>query len=1442
LITVGLESDVLLWNLNLPNPVKNPRLLAPKALGVQSIQASPQGRWLLGRTGDQGYRLWDLQAEKPDVSVTTITESQSPPERVLFDPSDRWLALVRRPLYVELWRLIPTPRRLELDLGSDSDARAAASRSSPASRQDPWSMARWDPQMTALDVWFSDDSRWLAFSAQLDPQSQRYYVPTPRAGERIRYGTLRVWNLPQQVSASESDNRATTSDTKRLPSSISIPIERTVKSPVLASPKFAQSAAEPGRLVTFDGTDTTLWKATSERRLVQELRLTAQAPVTISPSGRWLATHNGEAIRLWDLHDQNIRSDIDEKKYILIALERPRSDVYFTSNERWLVIPSVRGNVRLWDLQPEPQRESHDLKLYDFPAKNVELSRDGQWLAVRSQDSLRMWDLRDSPRPLDGVPQHRAPVTGVEFLADGSVVTADAWTMRVFRPGSGDPAGIIRSDPETLPPLAVSADERWYAVANGESIVQWRIPQDEHDPAVGHDYRLDSQVVVARFSEDSRWLAAGCANGAIYVWDKNDNSQQQPRKLDGHTATITQLSFTHGTQNLVTASRDGSLRIWSLSEIKNEPTILPGHPDGISSFAISPDSSLLVTRGFDQISRLWSLNAHEEWSGTAWSGGGNGKTPSSTSKRPSLPKLAADNELGKTWNEGLGRLASQAMIVPPRLTTTLPAARPQDRSARVVVPKGSTASWFPDGRRLAYGNLTGAESAPQLALPETTADPINLFTGGGIKVLDTTTGEATPISERGKNPAVSPDGQWIVCVVPLPFAGYDSESIWLMTAAGRNARRLVENGTFPSWSADSKAIFYFSRRKNAVCRLPIENPEKETIVFANPTREYCAVSPDEKMIAYGDRDGTFKIVDIKTRKLLHSFWLPQNGYLPAWSPSTAQPSLGFGSYDGINAALYVYDLASNKLYTVREGPFTMPAWSRDSSTLAYDYRPSDDSNAAIWLVGAGETEKSPSFHPNSILPDGDQLRLGSSYRSLRVASVREVPENWQSVEYDDSSWDTGRCALSQTGNTEPDGPIGNVRERMRLFRLRFQAPGKAEGNNPLLTIRAPGMVRAYLNGKLQFERGVINNGPDQWCLHHWIDPASLVEGQNLLAVEIVSYFYGDPFKLFDASIASDGVSVLSGNVLGKAIPRAARESAMRTFSELTTSQEAASVLRKLLKDDNEEIQKAAIRSLALSQVDADSTLALLFGILDDPARRGLHTAVIEALGTLGPRASTAIPKIERLLQTRSARIDPQMASSAWVSLLKIAPSHALKVQVSPLVMTRGANDLHRAAWNKVVRRELDRQQFEWAKLAAEAAMKLDERLNEELSNGPSTGRYEGRNPRERPTDLPHLQTVLGVALYRLQHYKQAATSFESAHDASGGDPADLFAWAMALEGLGDKSQAEQKLIVARHLMRSGRWANVPYARVLRDEAEKIVGTSADDKASQDASAAGDQVP
>jgi serine/threonine protein kinase/WD40 repeat protein len=246
----------------------------------------------------------------------------------------------------------------------------------------------------------------------------------------------------------------------------------------------------------------------------------------------------------------------------------------------------VGGDISLRDARDD--RELARLPSAGRQPAILRFSPDGRLLAVKYDDEktgreeLWVWDL-EQRRPiiqvangvtgnaLDFRPDSRVLAAG---RRDGSIRFLDLGTGReVGRQELGRPLEAVRFDPSGRR-LAVSHALIGTSEAPGPSVEI--VPVGERAKPIV--YSLPQGVYEVEWQSDGRVLAAGGANGNIYLLDPE---QQQPwRVLAGHYAAVVTLAFHPEANLLASRSWDGTLRLWDVDageELVRTP--LPGSSD-----------------------------------------------------------------------------------------------------------------------------------------------------------------------------------------------------------------------------------------------------------------------------------------------------------------------------------------------------------------------------------------------------------------------------------------------------------------------------------------------------------------------------------------------------------------------------------------------------------------------------------------------------------------------------------------------------------------------------------------------------------------------------------------------------------------------------------------------------------------------------------------------
>ena len=114
----------------------------------------------------------------------------------------------------------------------------------------------------------------------------------------------------------------------------------------------------------------------------------------------------------------------------------------------------------------------------------------------------------------------------------------------------------------------------------------------------------EGDVQSAAFSPDGTRIVTASRDGTARIWDAITGAEI--RVLRGHEYAARSAAFSPESTRIVTASWDNTARIWdavSGSEIR----VLRGHEDCVESAAFSPDGTRIVTASWDKTARIWDV-------------------------------------------------------------------------------------------------------------------------------------------------------------------------------------------------------------------------------------------------------------------------------------------------------------------------------------------------------------------------------------------------------------------------------------------------------------------------------------------------------------------------------------------------------------------------------------------------------------------------------------------------------------------------------------------------------------------------------------------------------------------------------------------------------------------------------------------------------------------
>ena len=386
------------------------------------------------------------------------------------------------------------------------------------------------------------------------------------------------------------------------------------------------------RIVTAGGDDTArIWDAGDGRQLATlEGHAEKVNSAVFSPDGKRIVTASDDGTaRVWDAGSGEMLAELSGHTNAVICAA-------FSPDGARIVTASQDGTARLWDAGGHLLAE---LSGHNGAVYSAVFSPDGKRIVTASEDkTARVWDGRDG-HPLLTLSGHNGAVYSAVFSPDSKrIVTASAdGAARVWDASDGRPSATLLAtfplDRDAVSNITsamlegknvgvlsaqFSPDGKRIVTAQADGIVRvWDAGSGRlMFTASGHKARVNSAV----FSPDGKRIVTASADETARVWDAADGkllaTLAEPNgaagnmvqtALAGHNGSILCALFSGDGTRIVTASADGTARVWDAGDGRLLAT-LAGHKGAVNSAMFSPDCTRVVTAGDDWTAKVYVVS------------------------------------------------------------------------------------------------------------------------------------------------------------------------------------------------------------------------------------------------------------------------------------------------------------------------------------------------------------------------------------------------------------------------------------------------------------------------------------------------------------------------------------------------------------------------------------------------------------------------------------------------------------------------------------------------------------------------------------------------------------------------------------------------------------------------------------------------------------------
>jgi WD40 repeat protein/energy-coupling factor transporter ATP-binding protein EcfA2 len=286
--------------------------------------------------------------------------------------------------------------------------------------------------------------------------------------------------------------------------------------------------------------------------------------------------------------------------------------VGFSPDGKSMFTAGSDGKIMKWFLQ-NGRYTGNLFFTNSFINKSLLISPNNKYLAVLSElPYIQLFNLAD---PMNAQPKrlfgHRGQIWAMVYMPDNiNLISVGADSSILLRNIETDKFYLIAKTPEKIKSLAVDSTGKFLLGGDDKGQLHiWDLKKNMNHTVIKP--KNFGKVQAVDISKNGKFMVAGDDKGTVKLWKIENASFQLIANLTGHRARINDLKFSNKNDILASASFDGTVRIWNLANLDDQPIVLRDHNSWVWSVAFSQDDSHIIAGCVDNLIRIYPTDISE---------------------------------------------------------------------------------------------------------------------------------------------------------------------------------------------------------------------------------------------------------------------------------------------------------------------------------------------------------------------------------------------------------------------------------------------------------------------------------------------------------------------------------------------------------------------------------------------------------------------------------------------------------------------------------------------------------------------------------------------------------------------------------------------------------------------------------------------------------------